>query len=188
MLSKVTRGASQLTSRLSAGQAAAAGLPVNSRREFSIEQIGKRYEKPFDYTKKRYGLLGQIFDSTLKKLGENSLILTVEGNFGSGKSEFARALAKNIDFVYAREPDLDYHAFTDPQTGENRRELINKIAGANEMYHLDNLEDWHLRPTFRGSIQLQHLIYNIRFMQTRQALLHLFSTGVYSLFETFMQF
>jgi hypothetical protein len=175
MLSKVTRSASQLSS----GLRSATILVHGPKRNFSIEEIGKRYEKPYDYTKKRYGLLGQFFDSTLKKLGENSLIITVEGNFGSGKTEFARQLAKNIDFVYAREPDLDYHAFVDPETGENRRELINNIVGQNEMYHVDNLEDWHSKPTFRGAIQLQHLIYNIRFMQTRQALLHLFSTGMY---------
>jgi hypothetical protein len=172
MLSKVvTRGVSS--------KAIATAYSNNTRRQFSIEQIGKRYEKPFDYKKRQYGLLEQFYDSTMKRLGENSLIITVEGNFGSGKSAFAKQLAQDIDFVYAREPDLDLHAYDSLSGGENRRELINKITGDNELYHLHSFEDWHLKPTFRGSIQLQYQLYKIRFWQMRQALLHLFSTGCF---------
>lgn len=151
-------------------------LVNNSKRKFSIESIGKRYEKPYDYKNKKYGLIGQIFDSTLKKLGENSLIITVEGNFGSGKTEFAKKLAKEIDFVYAREPDLDQHLFEMPN-GENKRKIINKYVGDNKRFHVDSLEEWHLNPTFKSTIGLQHSFYNIRWMQTRTALLHLLSTG-----------
>jgi hypothetical protein len=146
------------------------------QRNFSIENIGKRYEKPFDYKNKSYGFIGQIFDSTLKKLGENSLIITVEGNFGSGKSEFAKKLAKEIDFIYAREPDLDYHLFQQPN-GENKRDIINEHVQNNQRFHIDSLEEWHLNPTFKRTIGLQHNFYNIRWMQTRTALLHLLSTG-----------
>jgi hypothetical protein len=146
------------------------------KRSFSIENIGKRYEKPFDYKNKQYGLFGQVFDSTLKKLGENSLIITVEGNFGSGKSEFAKKLAKEIDFVYAREPDFDFHLFK-LANGENKRNIINEYVQENHRFHIDSLEEWHLDPTFKRTIGLQHNFYNIRWMQTRTALLHLLSTG-----------
>ena len=182
MLSKVAlRRASNFTNKLN--ETLTNGLKPSviilnavSTRNFSIAEIGKRHPKPFDYSKRSYGLFDQFTDSTLRRLGENSLIITVEGNFGAGKTEFAKQLAKNIDFVYAREPDVDYHIFTGAD-GENRRELINRIVGANQKYHLDNLESWHKKPSFKGTIQLQHQIYDIRFMQTRQALLHLFSTG-----------
>ena len=151
------------------------------QRNFSIENIGKRYEKPFDYKNKKYGFFGQVFDSTLKKLGENSLIITVEGNFGSGKSEFAKKLAKEIDFVYAREPDFDFHLFQLPN-GQNKRNIINEYVQESKRFHIDSLEEWHLDPTFKRTIGLQHNFYNIRWMQTRTALLHLLSTGKITFF------
>lgn len=147
-----------------------------STRDFSIENIGKRHEKPYDYKNKRYGLIGQITDSTLKRLGDNSLIITVDGNFGSGKSEFAKKLANDIDFVYAREPDLNSHLYMQPN-GENLKDMINEIVGDNERYRIDTLEDWHRNPSFKKTIAVQHNFYNIRWMQMRTALLHLMSTG-----------
>lgn len=152
-----------------------------NKRDFSIDEIGKRYEKPWDYKKKDYGLWGQMTDSTLRRLGENSLIITVEGNFGAGKSEFAKKLAQKIDFVYAREPDLDHHLFSMPN-GENIRKIVNEHIGDNERFRLDSLEEWHLKPSFKKTIQLQHAFYQIRWMQTRTALLHLLSTGLLPLY------
>jgi len=145
-------------------------------RDFSIENIGKWHEKPWDYKKRRYGMIGQICDSTLKRLGDNSLIITVDGNFGSGKSEFAKKLAKEIDFVYAREPDLDSHMYMQPN-GYSLKDMINETVGDNQRYRIDSLEDWHKNPSFKTTISLQHHYYNIRWMQMRTALLHLMSTG-----------
>lgn len=184
MLSKVSRGCTILAPKINETSCKFASIILLNRpskiskRDFSIEQIGKRYDKPWDYNKKKYNLWGQITDSTLRKLGENSMIITVEGNFGSGKSGFAQKLAKEIDFVYAREPDFDYHLFN-LANGENVRNIINEIVGDNERFHVDSLEEWHLNPTFKKTISLQHSFYNIRWMQTRTALLHLLSTGNY---------
>ena len=146
------------------------------QRYFSQQEIGKRNEKPWDYTTKRYGLLGQITDSTMRRLGENSLLISVEGNFGSGKSAFAKELAKKIDFVYAREPNLDEHFYKMPN-GESRRTIINDIVKNNARFHADSIDEWHLEPTFKRAIALQHQFYLIRFMQMRTALLHVMSTG-----------
>ncbi len=172
MLSKVSRG-------LAASSPLKTLIVVNtvSKRDFSIDQIGQRYGKPYDYKNKKYGFLGQMFDSTLNRLGDNSLIITVDGNFGAGKSEFAKKLAKEIDFVYAREPDLENHLYQQPN-GFNTRELVNDIVGDNKKYRLDSIEEWHKDPSFKRTISLQHNFYNIRWMQMRTALLHLLSTGL----------
>jgi len=175
MLSKITRRIVPLTNEAKFVVLSNNGNSSN-KRSFSIESIGKRYEKPYDYQKKQYGLIGQIMDSTLRKLGENSLIITVEGNFGAGKSAFAQKLAKEIDFVYAREPELDTHLYN-LTNGENKRDVVNELIGDNKRFRLDSLEEWHLDPTFKRTIALQHSFYNIRWMQTRTALLHLMSTG-----------
>jgi len=174
MLSKVSR--TFLTSKSEASSLKAIVLLNASKRDFSIDQIGKKSEKPYDYKNKKYGLLGQMFDSTLNRMGDNSLIITVDGNFGSGKSEFAQKLAKDIDFVYAREPDLETHLYQLPN-GENSREIINNIVGDNTRFRIDSLEEWHRNPSFKKTIALQHNFYNIKWMQMRTALLHLLSTG-----------
>lgn len=170
MLSKVSRGLATTNSPLKS-----LVITIN-KRDFSIDQIGQRYPKPFDYRNKKYGFMGQMFDSTLNKLTDNSLIITVDGNFGAGKSEFARKLAKEIDFVYAREPDLESHLYEQPN-GHNTRQMINEIVKGNKKYRMDNVEEWHVDPSFKKTISLQHKFYNIRWMQMRTALLHLFSTG-----------
>lgn len=182
MLSKVSRGITILAGKLNDPASLKVGSIVFlngsriSKRDFSIDDIGKRYDKPWDYKKKDYALWGQITDSTLKKLGENSLIITVEGNFGSGKSQFAQKLAKDIDFVSAKEPDLDRHLFQ-LSNGSNVREIVNEYVGDNERFHVDSLEEWHRAPSFKNTIFMQNSFYSIRWMQTRTALLHLMSTG-----------
>lgn len=175
-LNKIARSGAGLIASKSASNSLAI-VVCSPRRSFSIDEIGKRYGgKPYDYVNKEYGLFGQMFDSTLDRLGENSLIITVEGNFGAGKSKFAQELAKRIDFVYAREPDLDHHLYNLPN-GHSVRDIINGYVGENKRFRIDSLDEWHSKPSFKTGIALQHGFYLIRWMQTRNALLHLFSTG-----------
>lgn len=173
MLSKVSRG---LVTTTNSPLKTLILVNTVNKRDFSRDQIGHTYAKPFDYKNKKYGFMGQMFDSTLNKLTDNSLIITVDGNFGAGKSAFAQKLAKEIGFVYAREPDLECHLYEQPN-GYNTRELVNEIVGDNQKYRMDSLEEWHADPCFKKTISLQHKFYNIRWMQMRTALLHLFSTG-----------
>ena len=178
MLSKIGHrvGAAAVAAISARSGSATAAATIVATRSFSLDYIGKRYDKPYDYKNKRYGLWGQITDSTMRKLGENSLIITVDGNFGAGKSAFAKQLAKEIDFVYAREPDLETHLFELPN-GHNRRLVVNELVADNERYRIDSLDEWHLSPSYKKAIKLQHNYYLIRWMQTRTALLHLMSTG-----------
>ena len=179
MLSKISRSIASVSQSLNKTHNPKTIILLGTfiKRDFSASKIGKLEHAPYDYKNKPYGLYGQWTDSTLKRLGENSIIITVDGNFGSGKSEFAKQLAKDIEFVYAREPDIDRHIFDLPN-GHNIRKIINSITNGNERFHLDSLEEWHRDPTFKRTIALQHIFYNIRWMQTRTALLHLLSTGL----------
>lgn len=177
LLSKLSRGCTVNSGPVVASVVLLGKSPFRTpTRDFSIDEIGKRYEKPWDYKNKDYGLWGQMTDSTLRRLGENSLIISVEGNFGAGKSDFIKKFAEKIDFLYAREPDLNYHLYKLPN-GENLRDIINEYVGENERFHVDSIEEWHRKPSFKKAISLQHSFYYIRWMQTRTALLHLLSTG-----------
>jgi hypothetical protein len=179
MLSKISQSLKSVSNKLNSTEISnlkSIILVSSFNRKFSINEIGNRHKQPYDYKNKTYSILGQMFDSTLKRLGENSLIITVDGNFGAGKSEFAKKLAKDIDFVYAREPDLDTHLFQ-LSNGFNSKDIINEYVGDNKRFRIDSLEDWHNEPSFKKAISIQHSFYNIRWMQYRTALLHLMSTG-----------
>lgn len=145
---------------------------------FSVQEIGKRYPKVFDYKNKNYNTFNSIIDTqTVQRLGENSLIITVDGNFGSGKSEFAKKLAKDIDFIYASEIDLDKSLYIRKDNGENLREFINSVVGEKELYRCNTVEEWHENPMFKRSAQVQRAFYKARWQQYRCALLSLFANG-----------
>ena len=145
---------------------------------FSALEIGNRHPKPFDYKNKNYNSLQTLLDTqTVQRLGENSLIITVDGNFGSGKSEFAKRLAKEIDFIYASEIDLDRTFYIRKDNGANLREFVNSVVQKNELYRYNTVEEWHQNPLFKRGAQIQRAFYKARWLQYRCALISLFSTG-----------
>ena len=145
---------------------------------FSIQEIGKRFPKTFDYKNKYYNSFNSVIDTqTVKRLGENSLIITVDGNFGSGKTEFAKRLAKEIDFIYASEIDLDKSLYIRRDNGANLREFVNSIVGVKELYRYNTVEEWHENPMYKRGAQVQRAIYKARWQQYRSALLSLFANG-----------
>lgn len=162
--------------RINVASLAALPQSISTKRQFSREVIGQRSSNPWDYNKKPYGLWGQMFDSTAAHLTENSLIISVEGNFGAGKTAFAKKLAAELDFKYASEPCLEKHLFL-LENGGSMRDIINEHTEGNALFHSDNLEDWHKKATFKATAEMQVNFYMMRWMQMRTALLHLLSTG-----------
>jgi NADH dehydrogenase (ubiquinone) 1 alpha subcomplex subunit 10 len=148
---------------------------IDSVRLFSVADIGKTYPKKFDYKFKNYNLFYRLTDSTLRRLSDNSLIITVDGNFGSGKSEFAKTLANEINFHHAKEVDFD--DILHKPYGVNLRILLNEIIEQNERFRITSLEDWHAHPNYKRAIEIQRNFYYCRWQQYRTALLHVFSTG-----------
>ncbi|KAL7671034.1 hypothetical protein ACOME3_005947 [Neoechinorhynchus agilis] len=83
--------------------------------------------KPFDYTSyvfKKY--MGSVYN-TLGNLNDNSLLISVDGNFGSGQSVFARHLANRIGFLYVPAPDLDRMCF--PKVSNHLEKLSDEFDG-----------------------------------------------------------
>merc|ERR1712004_327844 len=58
------------------------------------------YVSPFPYKEKHFYWFSQFFGNAKKRMCENSKIITVDGNFGVGKDEFAKRLAKEFDLQY----------------------------------------------------------------------------------------
>jgi NADH dehydrogenase (ubiquinone) 1 alpha subcomplex subunit 10 len=154
-------------------------INIESVRLFSVADIGKTYPKPYDYKYKPYGLYGRLTDSTLKRLNDNSLIITVDGNFGSGKSEFAKTLAREINFHHAKEIDFDDLLYTKTGNNEtvNLRLYLNQIVEQNERFRITSIDEWHENPNYKRAIEMQKLFFYCRYQQYRIALLHLLSTG-----------
>lgn len=132
------------------------------------------YAKPWPYEKKKFNLLHQIYDSSMGRLNENSKVIVVEGNVGSGKNDFAKRIAKNFDLKFIpgiTEDDVFAATFkfdlrcVDDMLPESAQQYTNM-----KLFHGDN-------PECGTAGKLQFLFYRARFEQYYKALLHLFSTG-----------
>ena len=63
--------------------------------------------KPFPYWKREFQLRHALFDKCTKRFNENTKMVVVDGAHGVGKSEFAKALAEELDMLYVPEPSMD---------------------------------------------------------------------------------
>lgn len=68
----------------------------------------ERQRKPFDYRNRVFTALQQPFDKTLKRMDENSKVIIIDGPIASGKHEFAKSLARELDFKYVPQAKLEY--------------------------------------------------------------------------------
>jgi NADH dehydrogenase (ubiquinone) 1 alpha subcomplex subunit 10 len=147
-----------------------------SIRLFSSADIGKPLPKPFDYKHKPYGLWARLTDSSIKRLTDNTLLISVDGNFGSGKTELAQKLSKEIKFHLGKQINFDDMLYKQPNNA-NLREIVNTLVQDNERFHISTLNEWHENPSYKRSMELQRNFYYCRWFQFRQAILHLMSTG-----------
>lgn len=63
--------------------------------------------KPFPYKEKPYNLLTSLYDKTTWRFDENSKIIVVDGPIAAGKSDFAKALADELEMLFMPEPTMD---------------------------------------------------------------------------------
>jgi len=165
---KSTLGAGPVNPAAAAAPIQVAGLKATYGEKYP-------YVDPFPYKTKKFGIFGQFFDGSKKRMCENSKIVTVDGNFGVGKNEFAERLAKEFDLQYIPAVS-DKKCFEVHANGFNRLELNQLLPDRMKLYDWDAfLKDKNYT---RGMVGRLQLAWYAKKMETySDALRHLYSTG-----------
>lgn len=135
--------------------------------------------KAFNYKKKVFRFIDQPFDRTARRMDENSKVIVIEGPIASGKNEFAKRLAKQLDFKFIPQSNpMDLHKCGDyGLTYQDMDELLP------ENLRICDLKSFYEDPMAKvadgggraGALQLDY--FTSRLFTYNDALLHLLSTG-----------
>jgi NADH dehydrogenase (ubiquinone) 1 alpha subcomplex subunit 10 len=132
------------------------------------------YLKPWPYETKNFNVFHEFFDYSVDRLNEQSKVIVVDGNIGSGKNEFAKRLAWNFDMKYI--PDVVEDDLFIMDNGFDIRSVDHMLPDTAKNYTLQRfLKDPHPESGAPGN--LQYLYYVFRYLRYARALLHLVSTG-----------
>lgn len=128
--------------------------------------------KPFPYKEKRYTVWQAFLDKTSWRFDENSKIIVVEGPIASGKSAFAKDLAKDLDMLYLRAPSMN-DVYINPYGFDYRQldsQLPENAQSFDEKKFLEN-------PKHKNAAGFQIQMLVTKFSQYIDALCHLLNTG-----------
>lgn len=134
--------------------------------------------RPKPFRGKKYNAFWQLFDSPIPRMNENSIVVLVEGNLGTGKKALAKKLAEEFDLLYIEDIDFDQMYLNPRYEGFNYREVnpygVNRILynGLDEFWATEKLED---NPLIMRS---QFDAFHLRWLKYRNALKHLCNTGL----------
>lgn len=133
--------------------------------------------RPKPFTGSSYNTLWQLFDSPIPRMNENSIVVLVEGNLGTGKKALAKKLAEEFDLKYIEDIDFDFMYTNVRYKDFNLREVnqygFDRILynGLSEFWATEKLED---NPLIMRS---QFDAFHLRWLKYRKALQHIFNTG-----------
>lgn len=139
----------------------------------------ERSRKPFDYRRKAFTILNQPFDRTLARMDENSKVIVIDGPIASGKTEFARRLAKQLDFKFVPQQRVN-DLWKCGNAGLTYQDHDDLLPPELRLYDLESfLADKKAKLSDGGGrggeLQLDYFIS--RLFTYNDALLHLLSTG-----------
>ena len=144
-------------------------------------QTWKRENKPFNYRSKKLSMFQQIFDRTLTRMDENSKVIIVDGPIASGKTEFAKRLAKELDFKFVGQSNpqnvsaFGMRHFT---SDDSNQFFLGPVVKKYDLETLlkDSGKPDRTRACSRAAGLQQHF-FTARLCTYNDALLHLLSTG-----------
>eukprot|EP00092_Neocalanus_flemingeri_P033038 GFUD01035932.1.p1 GENE.GFUD01035932.1~~GFUD01035932.1.p1 ORF type:complete len:450 (-),score=126.34 GFUD01035932.1:127-1476(-) len=131
--------------------------------------------KPWDYKKYGFDYVHSLFDGTTKRFTDNSKLLVVEGPPALGKTEFAKALADELDMKFV--PGFTMEDFYINSYGYDLRELDYKIQ--HDRVKSFDEKKFAQNPTGQDG-GLDRMLFNLhmcRYMQHVDLLAHIFNTG-----------
>lgn len=128
---------------------------------------------PWPYKEKGYRWFHRGIDVTTKRFDENTKLICVEGNIGSGKSKFAEELAKRLDFYYIPAPKIEQVLLTNSY-GMDMRKYYHLFP---ERYQVFDEEMFYTAPKNKFVNMFGLFQYAIKFEAYVNALAHILNTG-----------
>lgn len=163
------------------GRALLAGAKTTLRQPSAsitaVERQDKSFNRPppFDYKNKPYTKLHRYFgflDPTQLRMNDNSKIVIVEGNIGSGKEKVAEQLARKFGWHYMPEPKIEDLYVN--ERGFDYRTLDQHLP---EPLQTIDEKKFYENPMHGARHEFKLLFYRIKYAQYFDALTHLFNTG-----------
>ncbi|KRX38020.1 NADH dehydrogenase [ubiquinone] 1 alpha subcomplex subunit 10, mitochondrial, partial [Trichinella sp. T9] len=127
---------------------------------------------PWPYKEKGYRWWHQHIDRTTKRLDENSRLIVVEGNIGSGKGKFSRELAELLGFHYIPAVNLD-DIFVDSY-GIDRRHYYHLLP---ESCRFFDAKLFYENPKHKNVANFQYMMFYSKVENYLNSLAHLMNTG-----------
>ncbi|XP_076273776.1 NADH dehydrogenase (ubiquinone) subunit ND-42 [Rhynchophorus ferrugineus] len=128
--------------------------------------------KPWNYQEKSFNILYHPFDRTTSRFDENTKLIVVDGPVASGKTKFAKEIAKSFGMQYFPEANLDMNYINN--YGYDLRKLDPLLPVDCRSF---DVMDFLKNPQHKLVAKMQIQQYIVRLSQYIDALAHLLSTG-----------
>uniref|UniRef100_A0A8R1DKG0 NADH dehydrogenase [ubiquinone] 1 alpha subcomplex subunit 10, mitochondrial n=2 Tax=Caenorhabditis japonica TaxID=281687 RepID=A0A8R1DKG0_CAEJA len=138
----------------------------------SLLRLPAEHPEPWDYKREGFNYIDGLKDNTQAHFHQNSKLIVVEGNIGSGKTTLAKQLADQLGFVHFPEFRMD-----DILVDRYGNDLRNYYSKFPHRYRLPDISMFYKNPSDDLSAAMQDRIFNCRFDQYLNALAHILNTG-----------
>ncbi|KAL7077633.1 hypothetical protein ACQ4LE_003134 [Meloidogyne hapla] len=135
-------------------------------------KLPENYPEPWPYKEKPFPHRLVAFDPGYARRHQNSKLIIVEGNIGSGKSEFARQLADELGFYHM--PSFSMNDILIDRYGNDMRKFHHLFP---KRFRVPDEIMFYKDPASDQTAVMQNTIYQSRFDQYLNALAHILNTG-----------
>lgn len=149
---------------------------IRPRLPESIVPVECRYPPnapPWPYKEKGYRWYHHYIDRTTKRFDENTKLICVEGNIGSGTHKFAKELAEVLGFYFIPAPTTDI--ITTNGYGQDMRQFYHLFP---ERFQYFDREMFYKMPHKSQNVILMSFIWSALKQEAyANALAHILNTG-----------
>uniref|UniRef100_A0A915DTI2 Deoxynucleoside kinase domain-containing protein n=1 Tax=Ditylenchus dipsaci TaxID=166011 RepID=A0A915DTI2_9BILA len=138
----------------------------------ALLKLPDNYPEPWPYKEKSFNWFHALYDETTKRFHENSKLIILEGNVGSGKTKVGQEIADGLGFQFMPEFKMD-DILTD-RYGNDMRNFYHLFP---KRFRIPDAKRFFDNPYDDLSAVMQDRIYFCRFEQYANALAHILNTG-----------